>query len=465
MNRVSDSASASVPAISRRGLLRGAVAAGAAFAVPSVATGPLFGAEAPSNRVRVGQIGCGNIGSNYHINILSKMPDVRIVAVADAYKSRREGAAARLNQHYGDQNATTAHADFREILARADVDAVVIGAHDNWHTPMSIAAAKAGKDVYCQKPLALDLSLTKILREVIRDKKRIFQFGTQYRSQGPHGRYRRMVQLVRNGYIGQLQRIDVWCRDVSFNVDQYHGKPYGSAAEAPVPADLDFDAWMGPSEMVPYTVDRATCWGGYHCPETSLGFIAGCGIHELGLAQWGNKSDHTSPVRYQGTGMVPSEGVFRTLARWDVTCEYANGVKLRLMDHRTAREAVGPILPVAWRDGDGVIFHGTEGWISDAMGFCAGNPSLWKTEFKPGDEQLPISPEHNRNFIDCVKSRDETICPVEMAIRCDTICHLSDVAARTGRAIHWDPEKEAIVGDEDAAKMLSRPFREKWKVW
>jgi len=451
-------------AISRRSMLKRAVAASTVFAVPNIVTRPLFGAEAPSNRINVGQIGCGNIGSNYHIPTLRAMPDVRIVAVADAYQSRRDGAAAKLNQKYG-PNTTTAHADFREILARQDVDAVIIGAHDNWHTPMSIAAAKAGKDVYCQKPLALDFSLTGMLRKVINDKKRIFQFGTQYRSQGPHGRYRHMVQLVRNGYIGQLQRIDLWCRDVSFDVANYHVKPFGSAAQVAVPADLDFDAWMGPSEMVPYTEDRATNWGGYHCPETSLGFIAGCGIHELGLAQWANKADGTSPVRYAGTGTVPTEGIFRTLAQWDVTCDYANGVKLRFMDCRTAKAAVADSLPRAWQDGDGLIFHGSEGWISDAVGFCASNQALWKTEFKASDEQLPIAPEHNRNFIDCVKSRQETLCPVEMGIRCDTICHLSDIAARTGRVIRWDPEKEEIVGDPDAAKMLTRPCRDKWKVW
>jgi predicted dehydrogenase len=451
-------------AISRRSFLKHTMVASTVFQVPNIVTCPLFGAEAPSNRINVGLIGCGNIGKNYHIPALSAMPDVRILAVTDAFKSRRDAAAAKLNAQYGD-GTVKAYADFREILARSDVDAVIIGAHDNWHTPMSIAAAKAGKDVYCQKPLALDFSLTKTLRGVLRDKKRIFQFGTQYRSQGPQGRYRHMVQLVRNGYIGQLKRIDVWCRDVSFNVDQYDVKPYGSTVEVPVPADLDFDAWMGPSEMVPYTVDRATPWGGYHCPETSLGFIAGCGIHELGLAQWANKTDHTSPIRYAGTGTLPTEGIFRTLAQWDATCDYANGVKLRFMDCRTAKAAVASSLPRTWQDGDGVIFHGTEGWISDAMGFCASDQALWKTEFKSSDEQLMISPEHNRNFIDCVKSRQETICPVEMAIRCDTICHLSDIAARTGRVIQWNPEKERIVGDEDAAKMLMRPFRKKWKVW
>ena len=455
----------SVTSLSRRRFLKQAVGASAAFAAPNIVTFPLFGAEAPSNRVNVGQIGCGNIGSNYHIPIISKMADVRIIAVADAYKSRRDNAAAKLNGKYGEKNLVTAHADFRELLARADVDAVIIGAHDHWHTPMSIAAAKAGKDVYCQKPLALDYSLTKTLRQVIKDKQRIFQFGTQYRSGGPNGRYRRMVQLVRNGYIGQLQRIDLWSRDVSFNVGSYHVKPYGSATEIPVPADLDFDAWMGPSEMVPYTEDRATEWGGYHCPETSLGFIAGCAIHELGLAQWANKADHTSPVRYAGTGTVPQEGIFRTLERWDVAGDYANGVKLRFMDCRTAKAACGATLPRAWEDGDGIIFHGSEGWISDAEGFCASNQALWKAEFKPEDEQLMISPEHNRNFIDCVKSRQETICPVEMAIRCDAIPHLADIAARTGRVIEWNPEKEEIVGDAEAAKMLTRPARDKWKVW
>jgi len=446
--------------ITRREFLKRTVAVSTVFAVPNIATKPLFGAAAPSNRITVGQIGCGNIGTNYHIPPLSAMPDVRIVAVADAYKSRRDAAAAKLNAKYG-VGTVKAYADFREILARPDVDAVIVGAHDNWHIPMSIAAAKAGKDVYCQKPLALDFNLTRSLRNVFRQTKRVFQFGTQYRSMG---RYRLMIQLVRNGYIGQLKHIDVWCRDLSFNVDKYNVKPYGSATPAPVPDDLDFDAWMGPSEMVPYTVDRATPWGGYHCPETSLGFIAGCAIHELGLVQWGNKTDHTSPIRYEGTGTVPKEGVFRTLERWDVTCDYENGVKLRFMDQRTAKDAIGSLLP-GWHPHDGTIFHGTEGWISDAEGFCSSNQKLWKTEFKPGDEQLPVSPEHNRNFIDCVKSRQETMCPVEMAIRCDTIPHLANIAARTGRVINWDPEREEIIGDTRAARMLSRPYRSKWRVW
>ena len=445
--------------VSRRDLIKGSLAAGAAIGLPAIVPGTVFGAAAPSERVTVGQIGCGGI-SNYHTNYMNRMKDVRVIAVCDAYTSRRDRKAALLNKHYGGK-VTKAHADFREILARADVDAVVVAAHDNWHTPMSIAAATAGKDVYCQKPLSLDLTRTSLLRKVVNEKKRVFQFGTQYRSQG---RYRLMVELVRNGYIGKLKRIDVWSRDVSFNVNRYHVKPYGSTKEVPVPADLNFDAWQGPSPMVPYTVDRTTNWGGYHCPETSLGFLAGCAIHPLGIAQWGNKSDHTSPIRYEGTGMVPSEGIFRTLARWDMMCEYENGVKLHLMDSRTAQGAMAKLFP-KWRHCDGVFFHGSEGWIGTHWGWATSNNKLWKTQFKSNDERLEVSPEHNRNFIDCVKSRRQTMCPVEMGIRCDTICHLTDAAARTGRVMKWDPQAEQIVGDPEAAKLLSRPYRKEWKVW
>jgi len=177
--------------VSRRDLIKGGIAAGAAIGLPAIVPSTVFGAAAPSERVHVGQIGCGGI-SNYHTNYMNRMKDVRVIAVCDAYKSRRDRKAALLNKHYGGK-VTKAHADFREILARSDVDAVVVAAHDNWHTPMSIAAAKAGKDVYCQKPLSLDLTRTSLLRKVVNEKKRVFQFGTQYRSQG---RYRLMVERV-----------------------------------------------------------------------------------------------------------------------------------------------------------------------------------------------------------------------------------------------------------------------------
>lgn len=180
--------------MSRRRFIKSTAAVSAALSMPTIVPSTVFGAEAPSNRVHVGQIGCGNIG-NYHSNYLTQMPDVRVVAVCDAYKSRRDAKAELYNTHYGSTDITQVHADFRDLIARPDVDAVIVGAHDNWHTPMSIAAARAGKDVYCQKPLALDLGRTKLLRKAVNDNHRIFQFGTQYRSMST---YRQMVELVRN---------------------------------------------------------------------------------------------------------------------------------------------------------------------------------------------------------------------------------------------------------------------------
>ncbi len=450
------------PSLNRREFMKRGIAVSAVFGIPTIVPGSVFGENAPSNRVNVGLVGCGNIG-NYHKNWLKQYPDTRIIAVADAYKSRRVAMAEEMNKHYESADTTKVYDDFREVIAHPEVDAIFIGAHDNWHTPMAIAAARAGKDIYCQKPLTLDLEHAKLLRQAVAENSRIFQFGTQYRSESL---YPKMVELVRNGYIGEVQRIDVWSRNVLNDTNQYHVAPYGSSEEIPVPEDLDFNVWQGPSPMVPYTADRCTPWGVYHCPETSLGFVAGCAIHPLGVAQWGNRSDHTSPIRYEGTGKVSAEGIFRTLERWDILCDYENGVKLHMMDMQTATDVVKTYYPKL-RNGDGVVFHGTEGWIGDFNfgTFYASNQNLWKEELKPDDERVYKSDGHVRNFIDCVKSRKETVCPVEMAIRCDTIAHMVNVTARTGRVINWDPKAEQIVGDDDAAKMLARSCREEWKIW
>jgi len=450
-------------ATSRRKFIKAGIGAGAVLGFPTIVPCSVFGANAPSNKVNAGMFGCGGI-SGYHEHYLNQMDDVVVTAVCDAYKSKREAKAERLNKHYGGKNITKAHADFREILARPDIDAVFIAAHDNWHTPMSIASIRAGKDVYCQKPLALDFSLTGTLRAAVKKHNPVFQFGTQYRSMG---RYRKMVELVRNGYIGKLQRIDVWCRNVNNDTDKYNVKPYGSTEVMSVPADLDFDAWQGPSHMAPYTVDRCTNWGGYHCPETSLGFITGCGIHPLGVAQWGNNSDDTSPIRYEGTGNMPGAGIYRTLEHWNVMCDYENGVKLHFMDDQTAQAVVKSYNPGEWRGADGVVFHGTKGWIGDISGgFYASDNKLWKVEFSEGEKRLPVSKEHNRNFIDCVKSREEPMCPAEMAIRCDTIGHLARAAALSGEVVKWDPKTEKLIDSQAAEKFLAPlPYRKKWKVW
>jgi predicted dehydrogenase len=453
--------------VSRRTFLKSAAASGATLGFPSIVPADVIAGQGrimPNDRVNLGQIGCGSIAGYYHQGNLKAVKEARVVATCDAFHRRAKGMAKSYNEIYGGE-VCTPNKDFRELLAREDVDAVIIAAHDNWHTPMSIAAARAGKDVFCQKPLALDFSQTPTLRQAVKEHERVFQFGTQYRSQG---RYRKMVELVRNGYIGEIQRIDVWCRNVHNDASKYNVSPYGSTEEVPVPEDrLDYDIWLGPSPMVPYTVDRCTRWGGYHCPETSLGFIAGCGIHPLGIAQWGNKSDHTSPVHYEGTGNIPDKGIFRTLEYWDMHCRYQNGVKLHFTDAITAEKSVTRYHQKPWKSGDGVVFHGSEGWIGDINGsFEASDRNLWRIELKDSDEHLPVSREHNQNFVDCVRSREETMCPVEMAIRCDVICHLTRAAALTAKAVDWDPVKEQVIGNPEAAKMLGpQPHRSPWKIW
>ncbi|MCP4376746.1 MAG: hypothetical protein GY794_11295 [bacterium] len=277
-----------------------------------------------------------------------------------------------------------------------------------------------------------------------------------------------MIDLVRNGYIGKLEWIDVWSRNVNVYTNGYNGKPYGSETEIPIPADLDFDAWQGPSPMVPYTSDRTTALGGYNCPETSLGFLTCAGIHPLGVAQWGNNADHTSPIRYEGSGNIPTSGIFRTLENWDVMCEYENGVKLRMRDCFNAKEDVKKYYPSV-KNNDGVVFFGTEGWIGnfDYHGtFDASNRKIWKQKFKSTDKRIPtIAEGHVKNFIDCVKSREKTTMPVEAAIRLDATAHMINVAAQTKRVIKWDPKQEKIIGDKEAAKIITRPYRKKWKVW
>lgn len=410
--------------------------------------------------INVAIIGCGGI-SAFNVYPLTRKFDDRaiITAVCDVYKHRRDNMAKELNAQYG-EGTTRAYPDFREILERKDVDAVCICAHDNWHVPMSIAAAKAGKDIYCQKPLSISMEWSKILRQEVEKAKVIFQFGTQQRSWTP---FRKTCELVRNGYIGELKEILVWCPDMSTQADRFRGKPYGSTEEVAVPDGLDYDGWQGPSDLVPYTVDRCTTYGGYHAPETSLGFIAGWGIHPLDIAQWGNRSDDTSPIKYEGTGSLPKEGIFRTVEQWDIHATYENGMPLRFMDFRTAKE---PLKGFEHDGNHGTLFRGSKGYITvNRRGVKSDIPGIIKTELKKSDETLYVSREHTGNFLDCIKSRRKPVCTLEAAIRSDTICHMTDITVRTGRTINWDPEAETIKGDAEASKLLDRPARKKWKTW
>ncbi len=447
----------SAPGSSRRSFVKGfSLAAGGVF--PAIVPSSVLGANAPSNRVNLAAFGVGGRGTA-DTDAVNAHPDARFVAVCDCYESRRLVKKQKWDKLYGGDYVKT-YVNPWEVLERKDIDAVVIATPDHWHTPLAIAAAKAGKDIYVEKPLSVAMTWSWRLRQEVKKNNRIVQYGTQQRS---NKNFRYACELVRNGYIGKVKHVDAWCADISTQYAGLSVYKYGSLRPIPVPADLNFDLWCGPSPLRQYTADRCTPLGAYHIYDYALGFIAGWGAHPLDIAQWGLDADHTGPVYYEGAGSLPVYGLCDTTESWDITSYYASGVTMRFMDFRVAQPAVTKYLP-RWND-HGTTFFGSEGWVSvDRRGVQVSKDSLKDVKLGPNDKPLYNSPDHHKNFVDCVKSRRQPISPLEAAIRSDTISHLSDIVVRLRRPVQWDPEREVIVGDEEASKMLSRGMRPQWSV-
>ncbi len=448
-------------ALSRREVLKRAGATLAALSVPTIVPRSIFGRNAPSNRVNLAAIGVGGRGTDNCRGSFLPLEDARFVAAVDCRKSRREGFAKMANDHYR-ANICTAYPDFHDVLARKDVDGLVISTPDHWHVPLAVYAARAGKDMYVEKPLGVAMAWAWKLREEVARNKVVFQYGTQQRGDQPQ--FRRACELVRNGYLGEVRRVDVWAPDMSSQFSAASVPPYGSTKPIDVPADLDYEMWIGPAPMKPYTADRATNFGAYHIYDYALGFIAGWGAHPLDIAQWGLGTDDSGPIRYQGTGKIPPKGsLWDSIESWDVQCEYANGVKMHFMGHRVAEPIVKAYHP-AWCD-HGTTFFGTEGWINvNRTALYASKKTLQKTQIKPEEKHLTGAASQARNFVDCIKNRRPTVSPLESAIRSDTISHLSDLCIRLGRPLQWDPRTEQIVDDAEATRLLNRPLRKPWKL-
>jgi predicted dehydrogenase len=444
--------------MSRRQFVKRTSLAAASLAIPTIVPNTVFGRSAPSSRVNLAMIGVGSRGTGV-MQGFAHHDDVRFVAVCDPFRDRRERAKAWLNEKYGGSVAD-AYRDLREMLTRDDIDGVVICTPDHWHVPAAVYAARAGKDTYVEKPLSVSLGWSWKLREVTRRYGTVFQYGTQQRSSW---QFRYACELVRNRYIGELQRIDAWCPDVSADWNDFAGKRYGSTEPAPIPEEFDYDLWLGAAPEAPYTVDRCRREGAFHVYDYAIGFIAGWGAHPLDIAQWGMNADDSGPVYYEGRGEIPAKGLLDTVAWWDVNCRYANGVTMRFTCHRLAKPIVTQYRE-RWVD-HGTTFFGSEGWVSvDRSGVYASDPKLLKIKIGPNDVHLYRSPRQDRNFVDCIKTRAATVNPVESAIRSDSISHLSDVAIRAGRPIRWDPQKEEVIGDEHAMRMLNRPLRAPWRL-
>jgi predicted dehydrogenase len=434
--------------------------------VPASALGR-GGNVAPSDRIVVAAIGVGPQGTGDMGNFLAQQ-DAQVVAVCDVKTDQREQARQIVNGHYKNQDCA-AIGDFREVIARNDIDACLIATPDHWHVLAALAAVRAGKDVYLEKPMGLSLTEDWTLRSEVHRCKRVFQFGTQQRSSRI---FRLACELVRSGRIGKLKHINVWALGSA---------PGGPANVVPVPPGLNYDFWLGPAPAKPHTQDLCSADGvkktWWFITDYALGFIAGWGIHPLDIALWGGGGLLDGPLEIQGRGAFHVEGACDTATVWNVDMKFGSGVTLNYVGvpngHNQGLPTSDP-WPQAneWKQryrrisSHGTAFEGTDGWVHvDREGINLQPESLIDEKEEALSIQLKKSSNHARDFLDCVKSRAETICPIDESVRGDALCHLSDIALRLNRKVVWDLAQERFIDDEEAnLRLRARKMRSPWHL-
>ncbi|MCU0960096.1 MAG: Gfo/Idh/MocA family oxidoreductase [Pirellulaceae bacterium] len=431
----------------RQFLRRAAQAASCAIPViiPAAALGRA-GRAAPSERIVIGCIGVGNMGTA-DMRALMTIPDAHVVAVCDVNRTMRDRAQQLVDTQYGGAHCA-AYNDFRELLDRRDIDAVSIASLDSWHVLHALAAVRAGKDVYVEKPLGMSINEIKVLRDAVHRYGRVFQFGTQQRSSLE---FRRACELVLNGRVGHVHTIKV---GVHAGATERSGlKTY---TPEPVPDWLDYDLWLGPARWSPYTTARLTYPHWFHISDYSLGYVSGWGIHHIDIAQWGNGTELTGPVEIEGTARFPDDDALcDNPLSWDTRMKYANGVNLIFTGSGPGFDGVR----------HGITFEGTDGWVWVNRGSMDAEPkSLRKEQIGPGEIHLPVSTFHQANFLECVRTRQKPICHIDVAVRSDTVCQLAWCAFHLQRKLHWDPAQEVFVNDPEANAKLTRPLRAPWRL-
>jgi predicted dehydrogenase len=429
----------------RRFLKRAAGTAAGAMSLPYIVSSSAFGA---GEKITVGCVGVGPQGSGDMGNFL-RQKDAQVVAVCDVKDPVLKEAQKRVNEHY-QGTGCAAYKDFRELMARDDIDVVLAATPDHWHVLIALAAVSAGKDVYLEKPMGLSLAQDQALRAAVRRHGRVFQFGTQQRSER---NFRFACELALNGRLGKLHTINVWSPGSGQG---------GDPTPVPVPEWLHYEMWLGPAPFTPYTKDRCSNKLWWFISDYALGFIAGWGIHPLDIALWGGGEEVACPVEIEGKGVWPAEGVCDTAMNWKVVCKYDSGVTMNF---------TGDPYPDEWKQrygrttSHGTAFEGTDGWVHvDRSGLNAHPKELLATEFGPNDIHLYKSDNHVRNLLDCVKSRADTICPIDVAVQADIICQISDIAIRLEQKLKWDPKTERFVNNDTANRRLTRSMRAPWTL-
>ncbi len=438
--------------VSRRSFMKTSASIGLAVGAPMILPSRLFGENAPSNTLAMASIGTGRMGHGDMKECLGQGLSVnaRIVAVCDLDRNRAQHAKGEVEKLYAGEFAkasyrgVAAYGDFRELLARPDIDGVTISTPEHWHALIGIAAAEAGKDMYLQKPITYSVVEGQRLAGAVRKNNVVLQTGSQQRSSIY---FRKTCELVRNGRIGKLHTIETTLPE---------DKGVGENIAMDVPENLDYDLWTGPAAEQPYTEHRVHPRQGFGRPgwlqieQYCRGMITGWGAHMYDIAQWGNGTDVDSgPVSFEAAAEFPERGLFNVHTKFQSTAIYANGVKMLSKSGNPA----------------GVKFIGDEGWIFVQRGsFKSGPERILREKIGEGELHLYESKNHMLNFLECMRSRKDPIAPVEVGHRSNTVCVITHIAMKLGRKLAWDPARQRFENDDEANRMLDYPHRAPWTV-
>ncbi len=429
--------------MNRRAFLRSATAAATGLVafpsvIPSSALGKA-GGVAPSERVVHGCIGVGSRGSGVMRGFLGRN-DVQIVVVCDVDRDRRDKAKQTVDEKYGNSDCKTCH-DFREVIARADLDTLSLALPDHWHSIPAITGARAGKDIYAEKPLARTIYEGRQMAAAVARYQRIWQTGSQQRSDA---KFHRACELVRNGRIGKVGRVEV-------------GLPTGRSGPAaevkPVPEGLDWNFWLGPAPWRPYMEfgKRGVHWDWRWVMDFSGGQLTDWAGHHIDIAHWGLGLERTGPVEIEGRGEYPEDGIYNVPMTYRFTCKYANGIEMTVANNRQLRQ--------------GATWYGEKGRIYVTRGKLEADPPEILNETIGSDEiHLYESRGHIGNFVECVRSRRETVAPIEVGHRSISVGLLGEIAMLTRQKLQWDPQNERFLNSNEANRMLRRPMRGPWHL-
>ncbi|XOV90979.1 MAG: Gfo/Idh/MocA family protein [Bacteroidota bacterium] len=438
-----------------------ASASAIAFAVPTIVPSSVFGKNAPSNTINIGQIGCGRIARDHDMASTLRYDQAKMIAVCDLDSNRMADGKKLVEETYMKRTGKTKpvdvkmYGDYKEMLADKDIDAVQISTPDHWHSQPAIEAALAGKDIYLQKPTSLTIEEGRLLSDVVQRKGVILQVGTQQRSSP---QFRIAAELVRNGRIGKLHTVKIGLP----------GDPSGpEAPEMPIPKNLNYDMWLGSTPEVPYTEIGVHPQVGYGRPgwlrleQYGAGMITGWGQHHYDSAAWGMDTELTGPISVQAVAQFPKSGLWNVHGDFMVKHEYANGITVYTSGGYD----------------NGIRYEGTEGWIFVSRGsyvasasdpvsaerskkaLDASDPKILQSKIGENEIHLYVSEEQHGNWLECIKTRKAPISPVEIGHRACSVCLISHIAMKIPGVLEWDPEKERFLNNEGANAMLSRSQR------